>query len=294
MANLNLNNFKDKIKGFTKTSLMEVKMNPPKNLNKFSGEKSEEILRFTCENARLPGYIFKTENRLISGLTSEIPVGFEHERLTLTFLCSSEMFERKFFDAWIHLIQNPETLRFSYYDDYVTDIIISSLNVKGDPVYTVIYKNAYPNIITSQNLSWAEDNVLRLTVDFSYEKWITEESEKSSNENNKNEQSSTEKNIVNIGKTNQLEDNLNTSPPKPAQPVIVPNNQNAETDLKAEEMVDKNFEEQKNQTTDVNGEPYLVFEKEKPDNVFTDYYEYRENGKFGPGWYWEVEPEPDK
>ena len=134
-------------------------------------EDSIKTLQFTCESARLPGYIFKSENRVISGLTSEMPVGFEHERLNLSFLCRGDMFERKFLDKWFFTVQD-KNLRFNYYDDYVSpEIIVKTYDETGSPTYCVKYNNCYPNILTSQSLSWAETNVLRITVDFSYETW---------------------------------------------------------------------------------------------------------------------------
>ena len=185
--------FKKQVKSFAKTSLMEVEIYPPIGLGG-DGDKFEEY-KFTCEAASLPGFIFKTENRLIGGLTSEMPVGFEHEKLTLTFLCRSQMQERKLFDDWFTLIQDEETLTLEYYDNYIGDIIVKSYDPTGIPNYCVKYLACYPNTLTSQNLAWAEDNVLRLTVDFSYEKWvplgdckdekINEINQKNKSENNK-------------------------------------------------------------------------------------------------------------
>lgn len=163
--------FKKQIKSFAKTSLMEVEIYPPDKLDEIHSFDFEEY-KFTCEASQLPGFIFKSENRSIGGLVSEMPVGFEHERLQLTFLCRGHMQERKMFDDWFMLIQDKDTLRLEYYDNYVADIIVKSYDPTGVPNYCVKYLSCYPNIMTSQNLTWAEDNVLRLTVDFSYEKWV--------------------------------------------------------------------------------------------------------------------------
>lgn len=150
---------------FQKTSLMEVEIFPP-------GASNLEYFKYTCEASQLPGFTFTTEERDIMGLKSEIPINFGHEKLQLSFLCSSSMTERKFFDAWFKLIHNPETSTMGYYDTYVGEIIVRTFDDIGNPSYVVKYLNCYPNTLTSQNLTWAETNVLRLTVDFSYEKWI--------------------------------------------------------------------------------------------------------------------------
>lgn len=176
-GDLSIQNFKDEVKSFAKTSLFHVQIMPPKEMNESTDPeiielvKKMETLKFTCEATRLPGFIFKVENRLISGLTSEIPVGFEHERLNLSFLCRGDMLERKFLDKWFMIIQD-KNLRFNYYSQYVSrEIIVKTYDEKGSPVYCVKYNNCYPNILTSQSLSWAETNALRISVDFSYETW---------------------------------------------------------------------------------------------------------------------------
>ena len=133
-----------------------------------------EYFKYTCESSQLPGFTFTTDQRNVMGLSSEIPVSFSHEKLTLSFLCSSSMVERKFFDSWFKLIHDPETSTMGYYDTYVGEIIVKALDDTGNPSYEVKYLNCYPQTLTTQNLTWAETNVLRLTVDFSYEKWISE------------------------------------------------------------------------------------------------------------------------
>ena len=176
-GNLSIESFKQEVKSFAKTSLFHVQIMPPKEMEESNDDELKEMakklesLKFTCEAARLPGFIFKVENRLISGLTSEMPVGFEHERLNLSFLCRGDMFERKFLDKWFMIIQD-QNLRFNYYSQYVSpQIIVKTYNETGAPVYCVQYNNCYPNILTSQSLSWAETNALRISVDFSYETW---------------------------------------------------------------------------------------------------------------------------
>lgn len=169
-GNLSISKFKSQVRGFSKTSLMHVTIDPPFSLLSKHAYDIEEY-KYTCETSRLPGFIFKTENRLISGIRSEIPVGIEQERLSLTFLVRSDMQERKLFDDWFTLIQDPETFKLEYYQNYVGNLSVQTYNDSGKINYKVQYYNVYPLLITAQQLSWAETNVLRLTTEFAYEKW---------------------------------------------------------------------------------------------------------------------------
>ena len=71
--------------------------------------------------------------------------------------------------------------------------------------------------MTSQNLTWAEDNILRITVDFAYEKWvpldncrdekINEMNQKNKSVNDKNNRDR-EYNPVQDNKFKKTKDNL--------------------------------------------------------------------------------------
>lgn len=167
---LSIKKFKDEVKSFQKSSFMQVEIFPPEKLKQKHSYEIENY-KYTCEASKLPGYTFKFENRNIANLTTEMPVGFELEKLELTFLCRSDMRERKLFDDWFHVIQDPETLRFEYYDNYVGKIKVSTIDNIENRSYSIEYENAYPSLMTSQTLQWSESQILRLVVSFSYEKF---------------------------------------------------------------------------------------------------------------------------
>lgn len=181
------------IQDLQKTSLMEVMIYPPKVLTEGKSNFKDigEYLKYTCESSQLPGYTFLSENRYISGLVTEMPITQTHEKLVLTFLCTNATIERQFFDKWFETIQSPLSYEMEYYDVYVApQIDVMCFNECGDYIYKVRYHRCYPITIATQNLTWAETNAVRMTVDFAYEKYekipIDEQKETHKEEREKN------------------------------------------------------------------------------------------------------------
>ena len=172
-SGLSISDFKSNVsEGFSRSSLFHVNITPPSMV--FGGDGEE--FKFTCDQAQLPGYTLKTEERSIAGITSEMPLGFALEKLQLSFLTRSGMDERLFFDKWFSNIVNiteKGPRRMGYYVDYVGEVEVKVYDVTGSNVYTVVCKSCYPQTMTSQSLNWSETGIIRITVDFAYEYWET-------------------------------------------------------------------------------------------------------------------------
>lgn len=164
--------------GFSKTSLMDVQIFPPPGMG---DSKDSELLTFSCQSADLPGKTFGVSERKDYVISSKHVNSVSFTDLNLTFLCSSSMLERKFFDQWMELILGTGDLKTSYYDQYVSESIKVNL-YKGSPTSqktcTFTFKKIFPTVLASQNVSWMSEDILKLTVSFSYENWTVEYFEK--------------------------------------------------------------------------------------------------------------------
>lgn len=165
--------------GLAKNSLMDVEIVPPK------GFESAEFLSIKCQSADLPGKTLNLEERKDYVTSSKHPIGVSFEELTLTFICSYNMKERKYFDAWMDLIlgnkgesdrlSNPYIPKASYYDEYVSEKIIVNLYTgRGDMSCRFYFRKIFPTTLAKQEVSWMGEDVLKLTVSFSYEYWEVE------------------------------------------------------------------------------------------------------------------------
>jgi hypothetical protein len=153
-------------------------------------------LAFMAESLSIPGRQFRTTNHYIYGSYRRMPVGVEYQPLMITYICSNAMVERHFFDIWHQFIQSPTSQYMEYYNDYVGSITVKKLVNSGlvasltsgtnpptlnNPLVevgnlaaTYVIEEAYPVSIQAQELSYASDDYLRLTIEFSYRTWRAE------------------------------------------------------------------------------------------------------------------------
>jgi len=107
--------------GFSKSSKFDVLLNVPSFL---MGMGTSEQLSLQCEAAELPGYTINTIDNKIFGAPTPLAGTPSFGDVTLTFICAGNLWEKKFFDAWINNIIPKQTYLVNYKMNYVTDIVI--------------------------------------------------------------------------------------------------------------------------------------------------------------------------
>ena len=202
--------------GFQKSNKFIVFLNGPgteRKQNKYSFTNFTNILTIQrlalmCVGADLPGRRISTESVRYYNLNTNMP-NFEtySNQLTLTFNCSTDMFERQYFKHWQDLVMNPLTHSPRMYDKYakpytVTIMVlpdyVNSFNQLGNPlaigqsnttsidplpfdaqstdssgIYFTKCLECYPMEITEVPLSSSDGNsILQIKVTMAYRKWI--------------------------------------------------------------------------------------------------------------------------
>jgi len=150
-------------------------------------------LTYLCESAEQPGRAFMNMDGVrYHGPGFKLPYQSQYEDTTMSFLCRTGSYERQFFDDWMEIINPTHTWNFSYRDEYKSEIHIYQLadfGSKQDPnanlpgsytqspataplaMYQWTLHEAYPIVVNPQPVTWADDNLQRLTVTFTYTKW---------------------------------------------------------------------------------------------------------------------------
>lgn len=129
-------------------------------------------LSFLCEAAELPGRGFMSTDIRYYGPNFKVPYQSVYEDLNLTFICRSEFLERNFFDNWMNYINPVMDFNFQYRDNYTSTVKIHQFSdFSDDSVYTFVFDEAYPILVSPQPATWADDNFHRLTVSFTYKRW---------------------------------------------------------------------------------------------------------------------------
>jgi hypothetical protein len=135
-------------------------------------------LALQCESTEIPGKSYSTTDVKTYGPTYKVPNQTVYNDIALTFICSNEFSERKLFDAWLETIRSPNTNNFRFAKNdggsgYMTQLKIIQYDDFVKQIYAVELMDAYPTGLSSQQLSWSDDNLHRLTVQFSYHKYRT-------------------------------------------------------------------------------------------------------------------------
>jgi hypothetical protein len=142
-----------------------------------------ESLRFRIEAAELPGrQIQSTNNYKPSGygLTSKIGYDVIYPDVSLTMICSSDLGEKSFFQAWQSVVVGNHTRNsdirahqsIGYYSDYTAPVAIIQYDETGKVTYSMTLAEAYPVVINSMPLNWGSEDFHRLSVQFAYKHFI--------------------------------------------------------------------------------------------------------------------------
>ena len=165
-------------KGPTPTNLQNIFS---KVMGQAKGDGTVRKTGLRCESISFPGRnLDTTPDTNIYGPTREIVNGFSFAEITGTFVCSSDMREKLFFETWQRLAFNPQTWSLGYYDDYVGSIDIHQLDEQDNKRYGVQLVECFPKTIAEQSLGYGQNDTLhRINVTFSYRYWknLTDEAD---------------------------------------------------------------------------------------------------------------------
>jgi hypothetical protein len=96
--------------------------------------------------------------------------------MVLSFYCQESMEINRIFQGWQTFIQdNSSSNEFSYFDDYVSDIIVEQLDNTGKVQYAVKLIDAYPVMVAPLQLEWSSQNSFHnVQVTMAYRYWREE------------------------------------------------------------------------------------------------------------------------
>ena len=164
--------------GFAKTAKYLVRITPTGQNNPMKAYRGDvRDLSFLCESAELPGRGQMTTDIRYYGPNFKMPFQSSYEDLNLTFLVRENFLEREIFDSWMEVINPNYSYDFSYRDDYACTIKIFALSDVAfyGANYVFTFEKAWPVLVNPQPVTWADDNFHRLSVSFTYTRWVREE-----------------------------------------------------------------------------------------------------------------------
>ena len=173
---LNINNFLSEVRksGFSRLNKIAIVIKPPTELvNILNYKNKDNYLTYYAESVLIPGYEILTNDLYLGGPKMNIPVRSEYKDVSTTFLVDDDMRQKTFFDAWLNYI-NPKENKFDfrYRDDYIGEIDVYQISEDGNRIsYGVRLYEVFPIAVSEVKGSWAEQEAVRIDVNFSYRYW---------------------------------------------------------------------------------------------------------------------------
>ena len=136
-------------------------------------------LQFLCENVALPTKSISANEKFIHGVAYQMPYRQAFQELSMTFLLTDDMAQKKFFDAWQNKIIDPNTGNMGFYNEYSCKILIRkhaniSNDFGGNVPYEITLEHAWPSIVAEVQLSHGGGNeIARLPVTMQYKRWLS-------------------------------------------------------------------------------------------------------------------------
>ena len=136
-------------------------------------------LSWLCDTINIPSRSLTTTEFRTYGLPVKRPYGSVYTESQMEFLCTRNMGEKKFFDAWLNYIFNNRSYDIAYYDKYVTDIDIyhfdrsvSDANDLGKSTYHIKLEEAYPTLVGEISMNHTATEILKIPITFTYKKYV--------------------------------------------------------------------------------------------------------------------------
>ena len=126
-----------------------------------------------CESIAFPAQNLRsTPDALRFGPEREQVQGVTYGEITASFICSTDMREKRFFESWHKLVFNQDSWEVNYYDQFIGSMQIIQDDRKDDAAYGVKLFEVYPKTITQMDVGYAvNDTYQSLSIEFQYHKW---------------------------------------------------------------------------------------------------------------------------
>ena len=136
-------------------------------------------LSWLCDTINIPSRSLTTTEFRTYGLPVKRPYGSVYTESQMEFLCTRNMGEKKFFDAWLNYIFNNNSYDMAYYDNYTTNIDIyhfdrsvSTANDLSKSTYHITLEEAYPTLVGEVSMNHTATEILKIPITFTYKKYV--------------------------------------------------------------------------------------------------------------------------
>lgn len=146
------------------------------NIRRFNNENAESV-SIKCHTATLPQRSMQTIETVMNGAPFRVPVGSLYDPVTFSFYADSRADSRQFFDLWQNTVTNTTSNTMNFWNEYVSDIKIVTLDDALQDKYVVNLVDAWPMNVGAIDLSYSQmNNFQTITVTMGFRQWNSDAS----------------------------------------------------------------------------------------------------------------------
>ena len=186
-------------KDIAKSNLFSVEITLPAMMYAVAGKAPNfrehyESINYFADSVTIPARRIKTQSVKTVGMPYDYAYGQQKQEVRMSFIMTKDMYHRQFFENWMNMTANDAENRVTFYDEYTSSIQIlkwenaanvvyrgAANNGVGRPVQfeqrmnrsTAVWQmyGAYPFDISAMTLNNGPADVLKIDVDFKYERF---------------------------------------------------------------------------------------------------------------------------
>ena len=155
-------------RGLATKNRYRMSIAPPRSLGKM-----DNSIALMCESIEFPGQNFSSQPDLLRyGPSREMATGVTYAPITASFICSPDMYEKRFFENWQLLVMDMYTWEPRFYKDYIGGLKVYQLDRANNTTYVVELFEVYPKTITAQDLGYAQADAFHtVSVELMFHHW---------------------------------------------------------------------------------------------------------------------------
>lgn len=156
--------------GIAKSNRYDVVLSIPASIRSKVDSNEQASINLSAQSVNIPGYNVAIQEAIHQNSTRKVIYDKSEGEFDITFLCTGDHAEKKFFDKWKKSIfLSDHTIE--YYDNYVSDAVVTLLDENDRIVYSVNITECYPATVGAVSVDrTSRDAVLTFNVVFNFRK----------------------------------------------------------------------------------------------------------------------------
>ena len=133
----------------------------------------ERYIEYMAESVSFPGQNLRASTDLLRyGPQREVAHAMTYGPFNITFMCTTGMPEKLWFESWQDFMVNKNTWEAKFYEDYVANMELVALDRNEKDSYRCSVYEAFPKTITAQEFSYGSNGAYQtVSVEFAYRWW---------------------------------------------------------------------------------------------------------------------------